>query len=188
MRGYPFFIGVISKGRTIRNTVFGAYGWGIAGTFTSFIVLGNYGLAQQMKHGLDVSGYIAAGGDYSQAIIRIFDTLPLPALGLTLLAVTMIAFYSTTFDALTMVISSYSYKRLEAGREPDKKIRTFWAVMFILLPIALIFSDNSMSSLQSVSIIAAFPIGIIILIIIASFFKDAKAYLNKLDGEKHERN
>lgn len=41
----PFFIGKISKGRTIKNVVFGGYGWGLAGTFTSFIVLGNYGLS-----------------------------------------------------------------------------------------------------------------------------------------------
>ena len=78
-----------------------------------------------------------------------------------------------------MVVSSYSYKRLKPEQEPDKRIRTFWAVVLILLPIALIFSENSMNSLQSVSIIAAFPIGIIILIIVASFFKDASSYLRE---------
>ena len=61
--------------------------------------------------------------------------------------------------------------------EPDKKIRVFWAVVFILFPIALIFAENSMYSLQSVSIIAAFPIGFIILLIIISFFKDANKYI-----------
>lgn len=173
----PFFIGSISKGRTIRNTVLGAYGWGLAGTFTSFIILGNYGLAQQMKHGLDISGFIGEGGSYSEAIMMIFGTLPLQEFGLLLLVVTMIAFYATTFDSITMVVSSYSYKRLAVDAEPDRKIRTFWSVIFILLPIALIFAENSMYSLQSVSIIAAFPIGIIVLVIVASFFKDAKAYL-----------
>lgn len=179
----PFFIGTISKGKTVRETVLGGYGWGLAGTFTSFIVLGNYGMAQQLKHGVDISGYLAAGGDYSTAILRIFDTLPLTELGLLLLVITMIAFYSTTFDALTMVISSYSYKTLAVDEEPDKRIRTFWAVMFILLPIALIFAENSMYSLQSVSIIAALPIGIIVLLIVASFFKDARAYLREQDGK-----
>jgi BCCT family betaine/carnitine transporter len=173
----PFFIGIISKGRTIRNTVIGGYLCGLAGTYTSFIILGNYGLGQQMKSGLDTAGFIGGGGDISEAVLRIFDTLPLPSLGMILLVVTMIAFYSTTFDALTMVIASYSYKQLPSGQEPDKRVRAFWAVMFILLPIALIFSENSMNSLQSVSIIAAFPIGIVILLIVFSFFKDARAYL-----------
>lgn len=175
----PFFIGIISKGRTIKNTILGGYGWGLAGTYTSFIILGNYGLAQQVKHGVDISGYIAEGGSYSDAIMKIFDTLPLSSFGLLLLAVTMIAFYSTTFDSITMVVAAYSYKKLPIDAEPDKKVRTFWSILFILFPIALIFAENSMYSLQSVSIIAAFPIGIVIILITVSFIKDAKEYLHK---------
>ena len=173
----PFFIGKISKGRTIRNVVLGGYGWGIAGTYVSFIILGNYGLAQQMRHGMNFSGSLAEGNSMYTVIIQIFDTLPLPLLALLLLMITMIAFYSTTFDALTMVISSYSYKELPPKEEPDKKVRTFWAILFILFPIALIFAKNSLNSLQSVSIIAAFPIGIIVILIVISFFWDAEKYL-----------
>ncbi len=182
--GTPFFMGVISKGRTIKNTILGSYGWGLAGTFTSFIVFGNYGLAQEMKHGLDVSGYIAETGDYAGAILNIIDTLPFPSIVLILLVLTMIAFYSTTFDALTMVVSSYSYKRLKIDAEPDKKVRVFWSVMFILFPIALLFAENTLYSLQGVTIIAAFPIGIIAILIILSFFKDAKKYLAEKESAK----
>jgi len=181
----PFFIGMISKGRTIKNTVIGAYCWGLAGTFTSFIILGNYGLAQQMKHGLDSAGAIAGGADISETIIGIFQTLPLPAVGLILLAITMIMFYASTFDVLTMIVSGYSQKELKPGEEPDKKVRAYWAVLLIIFPIALLFSENSLNSLQSVAIIAAFPIGIIVSIIVASFFKDANKYLKeKEEAEK----
>lgn len=174
----PFFIGIISKGRTIKNTVLGAYGCGLAGTFMSFIVLGNYGLSQQIRGTVDVIGEFASGVDTYAVILDILETLPGPKIVLLVLLITMVAFYSTTFDALTMVVSSYSYKFLKVDEEPDKKIRTFWAVLFILFPIALIFAENTMYGLQSVSIIAAFPIGIIITIIVASFFKDANQYLN----------
>lgn len=173
----PFFIGIISKGRTVKNTVLGAYGCGLAGTFMSFIVLGNYGLSQQIKGTLDVVGELENGADTPSVILEVLNTLPGAKFVLIILVITMIAFYSTTFDALTMVVSSYSYKFLKGDEEPDKKIRTFWAVMFILFPIALIFSENSMSSLQSVAIIAAFPIGIIVILIVASFFRDAGEYL-----------
>ena len=120
----PFFIGVISKGRTIRNTVLGAYACGLAGTFMSFIVLGNYGLSKQIKGVIDVVGEVENGTDTSQIIVEILNTLPLPKLVLVVLVITMIAFYSTTFDALTMVVSSYSYKFLKADEEPDKRVRT----------------------------------------------------------------
>lgn len=109
--------------------------------------------------------------------MTVMQTLPASGAGLILLAVTMIAFYATSFDALTLVASSYSYKELPAGQEPDKKVKLFWAILLMLLPIALIFSENSMNNLQTVSIIAAFPIGIIIFLIIRSFFIDARNYL-----------
>lgn len=182
----PFFLATISKGRTIRNVILGGYGCGLAGTFTSFIILGNYGLSQQMRGNIDIIGDISSGGNISEAIISIFETLPLPSFGLILLVITMIAFYATTFDALTMVISSYSYKRLDIGEEPDRRVRVFWSILFILLPIALMFSENSMKNLQSVAIIAAFPVGMIVILIVASFLKDAKEYLSE-DNEYKSR-
>ena len=175
--GTPFFIGMISKGRTIRNTILGGYGWALAGTFTSFIILGNYGLAQQMKHGLDIVGFVDGGGTYYEAILKILGTLPLPEVAMILLVITMIMFYATSFDTLTLIASTYSYKRISPDEEPHKAIRTLWAVMFILFPIGLIFAENSMYGLQSVSIIAAFPIGIIIIFMIWSFFKDARSFI-----------
>ena len=59
-------------------------------------------------------------------------------------------------------------------------MKFFWAVLLIMLPIALIFSESGMANLQSVSIIAAFPIGIVIIMIIASFIKDARSYLKNV--------
>lgn len=179
----PFFIGSISKGRTVKQVILGGYVFGLSGTFTSFIILGNYGLNLQTKGILDVLGIYQATGDLYQTIMAILTTLPLAKLGLILLAVTMIAFYATSFDALAMVAASYSYKELPDGEEPDKRVKLFWAVLLMLLPIALIFSKNSMTNLQTVSIIAAFPIGFIILLIVFSFFKDAKVYLKQKEKE-----
>lgn len=170
----PFFIALISKGRTIRNTVFGSFGWGLAGTYMSFIILGNYGLAQEMKHGVNVTGFLGKGGEMYDAILMIFDTLPLPSLALLLLVITMIAFYSTTLDGITYVTSSYSYKKISADEEPSRKIRGFWSLMLIFLPIGLLFAENSLYSLQGVTIIAAFPVGILLVLIVWSFFKDIK--------------
>ncbi len=183
----PFFIGTISKGRTIKQTILGGYLFGLSGTFTSFIILGNYSLALQTRGLLDVMGIYKDTGNLYQTILAILNTLPYAKLGLILLAVTMVAFYATSFDALTLVASSYSYKELPEDAEPDKYVKLFWAVLLMLFPIALIFSENSMANLQTVSIIAAFPIGIIILLIIFSFFKDAKEYLKQQQSIENSR-
>lgn len=175
----PFFIGSISKGRTIKQTVIGGYICGLAGTYTSFIILGNYGLGLQLHGRLDILTPYTATGDLYTAIISILEQLPLSWLVLILLVLCMVTFYSTSFDSITMVASAYSYKELSSGTEPDRKVKLFWSIFLILLPIALLFSENSMANLQTVSIIAAFPVGIIMILILASFFKDAGAYLKE---------
>ena len=115
------------------------------------------------------------------AILRIFETLPLPVFALMLLVITMIAFYSTTLDGITYVTSSYSYKKISAEEEPSRKIRGFWSIMLILLPIGLLFAENSLYSLQGVTIIAAFPVGIMLVMIVWSFFKDCSKWLTSND-------
>ena len=111
-----------------------------------------------------------------KAIMMVFDTLPLPSLALGLLVITMIAFYSTTLDGITYVTSSYSYKKISAEEEPSRKIRGFWSIMLILLPIALLFAENTLYSLQGVTIIAAFPVGILLVLIVWAFFKDCSNF------------
>ena len=54
-----------------------------------------------------------------------------------------------------------------------------WCILLILLPAALLFAESSMNSLQSVSIVAALPIGAVIVLIAASFLKDAGQYLKE---------
>ncbi len=176
----PFFIGNISRGRTVRQTVLGGYIFGLGGTFISFIILGNYSLGLQVSGKLDVMGIYSASSLYA-TIIAVIRTLPLAPMVLILLALTMIAFYATSFDAIALVASSYSYRELKNDEEPHIGIKVFWSVMLILLPIVPVFSDNSMENLQTVSIIAAFPVAFIILLIIASFLKDAKSYMKKDD-------
>lgn len=173
----PFFIGSISRGRTVRQVVLGGYAYGVSSTLISFIVLGNYGLGLQTHGKLDILGAYALSGDLYTSIISILEQLPLSGLVLILLVLCMVTFYSTSFDSITLVAASYSYKTLGSNAEPDRRVKLFWAILLIMLPLALIFSQNSMANLQTVSMIAAFPIGIIIILILASFFKDADNYL-----------
>ncbi len=177
----PFFMGQISKGRTVKQIIMGTYIFGLLSTLISFIVLGNFGMGQQLTGGFDAIGkYTETGGDLYATVIGIIHTLPVPQIVLVVLIISMIAFYSTSFDSITLVASQYSYKEFEGDEEPSKKARLFWALLLILLPIALIFSEGTMANMQSVSIIAAFPIALVIVLIIASFIKDAKLYANEI--------
>ncbi len=175
----PFFIGSISKGRTIKQTIIGGYAFGVGSTVISFIILGNYSLRKQMIGEIDFLAFYQETGDLYSVIIAIIKTLPCPLLVLTLLLLTMITFYSTSFDSIALIGFCYSYYKLEDNEQPKNRIKLIWCILLILLPIALVFSDSSMNNLQSVSIIAAFPIASVIILIVASFIKDADRYLNQ---------
>ncbi len=176
----PFFMGSISKGRTVKQVIMGTYIFGLLSTFVSFIILGNFGMGQQLTGKFDAIGLYTTCENLYQTVVAIIHTLPVPQLVLIVLIISMIAFYSTSFDSITLVASQYSYKEFEGDEEPSKKARLFWALLLILLPIGLIFSDSSMANMQSVSIIAAFPIALVIVLIIAAFIKDAKMYANEI--------
>ncbi len=174
----PFFIGSISKGRTIRQTILGGYVFGVGSTIISFIILGNYSMGLQVTGAADFIARYQQTGDLYGLIISIIDTMPCVPFVLAVVVLTMIAFYATSFDSIALTASCYSYRRLDKGEQPHKLVQLMWCILLILLPIALVFADSSMSNLQTVSIVAAFPLGIVMVMIVWSFFRDAGRYMN----------
>lgn len=174
----PFFIGKISRGRTIRQLILGGYVFGVGSTCISFIVLGNYSMGMQMAGTADFVSMYQSGGNVYDMIIAMIKAMPLPTIIFLWLIITMIAFYATSFDSIALIASCYSYHRLDEGQYPSHGIELIWCILLIVLPIALLFSESSMANIQSVSIIAAFPLGIVIALIVVSFMKDAENFLD----------
>jgi BCCT family betaine/carnitine transporter len=151
----------------------------VGSTIVSFIVLGNYSLGLQTSVAADFIAQYANSGDLYELIMNIVDTMPFAQFILIMTLVCMIAFYATSFDSIAYTAACYSYKHLEENEKPHNMITLLWCILLIVLPIALVFSESSMNNIQSVSIISAFPIGIIMIIMVWSFIKDAKAYMEE---------
>ena len=176
----PFFIGNISRGRTIRQTICGGYIFGVGSTIVSFVILGNYSLGLQVSGVQDFIAQYESNGDLYSLILNIIDTMPCAPIVMLVTLVCMILFYATSFDSIAYTAACYSYKKLKSNEHPHIWLTFLWCILLIVLPVALVFSDSSMSNIQSVSIISAFPIGIIMLIMIWSFIKDARKYKEEL--------
>ena len=176
----PFFIGNISRGRTIKQTILGGYLFGVGSTLSSFIILGNYSLGLQTKGTEDFIAMYEDSGDLYELIINIMKSMPASSFILVLTMLCMIAFYATSFDSIAYTAACYSYKKLGQNEKPNAAITLLWCILLIVLPVALVFSESSMNNIQSVSIISAFPIGIIMILMIWSFFKDARRYMEEL--------
>ena len=172
----PFFIGNISRGRTVRQTILGGYLFGVGSTIVSFIVLGNYSLGLQVSGAADFIAAYQSSGDLYQLILDIVATMPAGTLILVLVLLSMMAFYATSFDSIAYTAACYSYRKLAPGENPHRAIELLWCLLLIVLPVALVFSESSMNNIQSVSIISAFPIGLIMIVMVWAFVKDARKY------------
>ena len=181
----PFFIGGISRGRTIRQTILGGYVFGTGSTLVSFIILGNYSMGMQTGGKADFLNQYMETGDLYGLIISIIKSMPYASFVMILVLVTMVLFYATSFDSIALTASCYSYRTLKEGEQPHRGIQLMWCILLILLPVALLFAESSMSNLQSVSIVAAFPIGAVMVLITAGFLKDVKAYVEERQENKH---
>lgn len=170
----PFFIGTISEGRTVKNTVLGGLLCGILGTYLSFIILGYFGLNLEVRGVYSAASSLKNGIEPSIVIIEILKNIPYSKIILATLSFTMIAFYSSTFDAITLIISIYCQKRVVNNEMPRKSLRAFWSIVFVILPLSLLLIKCNLNQLQSLSILAAFPLGVIIILIVLSFFKSMK--------------
>ena len=180
----PFFIGSISEGRTIRQVIIGGYGFGVGSTLCSFIILGNETMGMEIAGKTEFIKQYSESGDLYGMIIAMLQQMPCSGFIMVLVLLTMIAFYATSFDSIALTASCYSYKKLSDKEQPHKLIQLMWCILLIVLPIALVFSESSMSNLQSVSIVAAFPIGIVMILMIVSFIKDARKEISSTEDKK----
>ena len=188
---YIIETGFSSLGRMIQNFV-------DLSTFTDPLRTSNfpqnwtiyYWAYWMVSMGMQVTGkadFIAQyleNGDLYGMIVSIIKTMPGAPVIMVVVLLTMIAFYATSFDSIALTASCYSYHTLEDGEQPNKGIQLMWCILLILLPIALLFAESSMNNLQSVSIVAAFPIGAVIVMIAVSFMKDAKKYMEEFGNKK----
>ena len=154
--------------------------WCVAAPF----FIGNYSMGMQATGKADFIAQYLESGDLYGMIVSIIKTMPGAPVIMVVVLLTMIAFYATSFDSIALTASCYSYHALNDGEQPNKSIQLMWCILLILLPIALLFAESSMNNLQSVSIVAAFPIGAVIVMIAVSFMKDAKKYMEELGNKK----
>ena len=173
----PFFIGIISRGRTIRQTILGGLAFAMPGSVLCFSVLSNYSESIQIFNKLDlISTYNNSGYDAYAVISQIVNSLPLPQIALLILVVSMICFNATSFDSISLTCSYYSYKNLSNDETPHYIVKQFWAILLILLPIALIFSEGTAANFQDVAVIFGFPGAILVMLVVISFFIDMQKY------------
>lgn len=159
----------ISKGRTLRQIVFGQLVlctlgcWGAMGTF------GNFAIKAQISGAVDVTGFLSAG-DEAGAIIAILNTMPMPKVFMVILLVISFIFLATTMDSSAFAAAEMTAIQTGADNLAPRWLRIVWAVIAAIIAF-IVVQVGGAKAVRSVCYIAGFPLAILALLIICSVYK-----------------
>jgi BCCT family betaine/carnitine transporter len=163
------FVAKISRGRTLREVVFGMLGYGSLGCALFFIVLGNYAMDLDLNGVYPVAEQ-ALGDSPSKAIAAIIELLPFGKFWLAFIAVVGIIFTATTYDSASYTLSAGATRYLKADEHPIRPHRVYWAIALGFLPAVLLFLGG-LTALQTASVVASVPLLLVYILLVGSIIK-----------------
>ena len=95
---------------------------------------------------------------------------PLPLIAFIL--VTFI-FVTTTYDSASYAISASATRQLQAGQNPARWHRVFWAFALAVLPLALMFLGG-LDAIKSSVLVVSLPLLVIGVAMIVSLFRSLR--------------
>jgi len=176
------FIARISRGRTIREMIFGSMFFGTLGCFLFFMCLGNFGLYLQLSGELDVL-QILNGESPTAAIFAILGELPLRYFVIGIYTLLAVIFTATTFDSISYILAAVVQKKID--EEPMRWNRLFWAAALSFMPITLLLLGG-LETLQTASIVGGAPLLVVALLLCISIVKVARYDLRNQPGIKSD--
>ena len=162
------FIARISRGRTIREFVFVVMLVPTTVSIAWFSIFGGSAIHQE-QNGSDIYG----DGNAENMLFSLLDDLPLGAITSVIAMILLATFFITSADSASTVMGTMSQNgKLVA----DRKLTVLWGVLTALIAVVLMLSggEDALNNLQSVTIVAACPFVILILVMCVSIYKGLK--------------
>ncbi|SDE09079.1 glycine betaine transporter [Pricia antarctica] len=150
------FIARISKGRTLRQLLFGVLILPSLGTFFWFSVFGTSAFQLIESFGT----YNDEFGNVFSSLFVFFSHYPLATLLNVVTLFLLIGFLVTSLDSAVFVLSMFTDK---GKKEPSKKHRLIWSVFILLGTMALLLLGNAkpdidiLTAVQKLLIITSLP-------------------------------
>lgn len=155
------FIARISKGRTIRQFLFGVLMLPTLVSFFWFSAFGTTAIDVQ-DGGFDMSGLMP-----EETLFATFSQLPLGILMSVVAVLLITTFFITSADSATFVLGMQT---TNGSLHPQNAVKLTWGVAQSSIAVILL-STGGLNTLQTVLIIAAFPFSIIMLLMMGAFYK-----------------
>ena len=164
------FIARISKGRTLRQVILGMLFFGTLGTWLFYMILGGFAMNLELSGEFSVIQSMNSFG-HADTAIAVVKNLSFEILMVFIFCLITIIFVTTSYDSMSYVISYHVMKTSNENKEPDKKLRLFWAIILGILPAALvIYSDHSVA--LDIILITSLPLMLIYPLMAISIYRE----------------
>jgi len=167
------FIARISRGRTVREFVAGVLLVPTLVSFLWFAVLGGAGIQRELTGEGGLARQVARGEEF--ALVGLLDRLPGGAAVIVGALVLVALFFITSSDSGSLVVDM-----LASGGEPEPPVwsRVFWALLEGAVAAALVLlaaGAQHLEALQTVAIIAAVPVSVLMIIMCVAVWRQLRA-------------
>ncbi|WP_010532184.1 BCCT family transporter [Lentibacillus jeotgali] len=162
------FVARVSRGRTIREFVFGVLVVPPAIACLWIAAFGGTAIYSDLFNGTKIAE--AVNADMTVALFQSFSGLPLPNV-LSLLAIFLIfTFLVTSADSATYILGSMTSK---GSLNPALTVKIVWGILITASAVVLLFAGG-LNALQTASLTSALPFTVILLLIVVAFVRMVK--------------
>ncbi|HHQ3318140.1 TPA: choline BCCT transporter BetT [Pseudomonas aeruginosa] len=162
------FIARISRGRTIREFVFGVLLIPLGFTLAWMSIFGNSALEQALG-GASELGRVAIEQP-SMALYQMLQNYPWSRAVITVTVLVSFVFFVTSADSGTVVLSTLSAHGGSADDDGPKWLRVFWGSVTALVTGGLLFA-GSIDALKSAVVLTSLPFSLILLLMMWGLHK-----------------
>jgi glycine betaine transporter len=162
------FIARISRGRTIREFVFGVIGMPVLLSILWFATFGGSALYFELFEQGGIAESVSQ--EISSGLFHMLEFLPLNQIIAPLILLLIILFVITSANSATFVLGMFTS---HGTLTPRRWLRVLWGVIQVLVAGVLLLSGG-LAALQTISIVAAFPFMVLMIFMAASLLKSLR--------------
>ncbi|WP_456271252.1 glycine betaine uptake BCCT transporter [Bacillus sp. AK031] len=156
------FIARVSRGRTIREFLFGVLLMPTLVSLIWFSVFGTTAIDIQQSGAVDLTTFAT-----EEVLFAVFNQIPLSAI-LSIVAVILIStFFITSADSATFVLGMQT---TYGSLTPPNTVKLTWGIAQSTVALILMYSGG-LQALQNALIIAAFPFSMIMILMMVSLYR-----------------
>lgn len=168
------FIARISRGRTIRELIFGVMLIPLGFTLVWLSVFGNTAISLVLEQADSVLGTVALS-DPPLSVFKLLGYLPFSDITTGLTIILSLILFLTPVDSGTLMIARLSTQGGGNTDDAPKWLRLFWGVVTTLVCAGLLYVGN-FSAMQTAVVLCGLPFSVVILLYMLGLYRDLRQF------------